>query len=530
MERMPFSKYVAKKRALQGKSQKQLAEALSYTPQAISRFESLNSAFPIELLDPLCKFLECSIDDLLERNLESSAYRKVTIDWDSLPKNLAEARKSSSLSKEAFAEALGISSRVIRNYESGSTAPSFQLLESWADLSKKQAADFLKKPVVVPQKPPHAPLPFYKRRPILIPLIAVVTIAVPAASIAIPFAVKETKRNGSHSEASSLNEESSPIEESSVPSSFEVPSSSESESFSSPDEGSSSVSSTESQESSSSSESLPPASYNIEPVLSEDGKTLTYGYYPQTHVNDEPLIASLNEIAEPEANGWYLFDGQYYAKSQKELGYSGDSFDDGTAIETNGVYWFQCKPIEWKVLSIIDGKALVVSKFLLDAHRYNEEYPFKKDDHYANNYKESEIRQWLNSDFLSTAFCLGDSALELTTVDNSAATTDDAGNIYASDSTEDKVFLLSYKDYFQTPAYGFTDDESRVAETTDYARAKGAFPATIEQGLRYSPYWTRSPYSYYSYTASFVHQFGYVGTIGVSSGDYCVRPAITVRI
>ena len=99
-------------------------------------------------LDPLCKFLECSIDDLLERNLESSAYRKVSIDWDSLPKNLAEARKSSSLSKEAFAEALGISSRVIRNYESGSATPSFQLLESWADLSKKQAADFLKKPVV----------------------------------------------------------------------------------------------------------------------------------------------------------------------------------------------------------------------------------------------------------------------------------------------------------------------------------------------------------------------------------------------
>ncbi|MBO4540702.1 MAG: leucine-rich repeat protein [Bacilli bacterium] len=209
MELLSFSKYVAKKRVLLGKSQKQLAETLSYTPQAVSRFESLNSAFPIELLNSLCQFLECGLEDIYHRNLEPSSFKKIAIDWDGLPKELAKARKSTPLTQEAFAEALGISSRVIRNYESGATTPSYQLLERWAKLANLSPMALLEKPKQEIQKPINAPLPFYKKRPILTFLIAVLLIAIPTASISIPLAIRRQADSPTSSEVPSLSLESS---------------------------------------------------------------------------------------------------------------------------------------------------------------------------------------------------------------------------------------------------------------------------------------------------------------------------------
>ena len=43
------------------------------------------------------------------------------------------------------------------------------------------------------------------------------------------------------------------------------------------------------------------------PVFSNDGKTVTYGLYPQTHVNDTTLINTLNTL-EVSSNGWYLYE------------------------------------------------------------------------------------------------------------------------------------------------------------------------------------------------------------------------------
>ena len=97
----------------------------------------------------------------------------------------------------------------------------------------------------------------------------------------------------------------------------------------------------------------------------------------------------------------------------------------------------------------------------------------------SNNYKDSDIRTWLNNDFYNTAFTLGNEYIQTTTVDNSSLTTHYASNPYACENTQDKVFLSSYKDYTNS-AYGFgvkpiDDDKAKECKPTDYARVNGVF-------------------------------------------------------
>lgn len=267
-------------------------------------------------------------------------------------------------------------------------------------------------------------------------------------------------------------------------------------------------------------------------VLSEDGKTLTYGLYPQTHVSDEATIASLNAIASPEVNGWYLLGGDYYAKQTAKLCFPDYKYDDGAAIVYGSTDWFLCEPIEWRVLSKEGGEALVVSSLLLDIHRYNEHYAGLKDGHYANNYKESEVRRWLNADFLDSALPFDSSYILTKTVDNSAATTNSATNPYACEDTQDKAFLLSYQDY-RNASYGFSDDASRECRTTDWTRARGAVSSSSSEYLNNGCYWTRSPNSSpnsnSSYSARYVDRDGCLHGIGVKEGC-CVRPGLRVKV
>ncbi len=259
------------------------------------------------------------------------------------------------------------------------------------------------------------------------------------------------------------------------------------------------------------------------PVFDSESKTVTYGLYPQTHVSDDRLISSLNELATAESNGWYLYDGSYYAKKSANPYSSSYTFGDGTKIVKGTEYWFKCEPITWDILTSDDGTYSLVAHSLLDAHEYNEYYSGTKDGAYANNYEKSEIREWLNGTFYDSAFALDDSLIQTVTVDNSVATTNYSTNQYACDNTEDKVYLLSYQDY-ESADY-FADDAARQCKVTDWAKANYA--------CRDRGYWTRSPYSSYSKHALYVgfSSDGYnLYRDDVDYSYYCVRPAITIKV
>lgn len=273
------------------------------------------------------------------------------------------------------------------------------------------------------------------------------------------------------------------------------------------------------------------------PILNEDGKTLTYGLYPQKNVNDSTLVSALNALTTPESNGWYLYEGDYYAKVSATPYSSSHVFDNSTTIVSGTTYWFKCEPVVWNVLSNNSGEYYVLSSVLLDAHCYYNSTSNRTIDGqtvYPNNYKYSDIRSWLNNDFYNSAFALSNSHIQTTTVDNSAATTFSTSNSYACANTEDKVFLPSYKDYINS-SYGFstsgTSSNTRYCKTTDWARARGAWYSTTSSYLYNGWYSTRSPNSIYNYWVYQVGCDGYIGLNGNVNTTYSsVRPGLSIKI
>lgn len=272
------------------------------------------------------------------------------------------------------------------------------------------------------------------------------------------------------------------------------------------------------------------------PTLSDDGKTITYGLYPQKNVNDSSLVFTLNSLTTPESNGWYLYEGDYYAKLSATPDDSTYRFDNGTTISSGITYWFKCEPIIWNFLSNINGEYYIVSSVLLDTHCYYNSDSNRTIDGqtvYPNNYKYSDIREWLNNDFYNSAFALGNSHIQTTMIDNSATTTNSASNRFACVNTEDKVFLPSYKDYINN-SYGFLTSsgsvDTKCCRTTDWARARGAYYYT-SSGSYNGCYWTRSPDSGCSFGAWSVDYNGYLDySYGVDFANRSVRPGLSIKI
>ena len=279
-------------------------------------------------------------------------------------------------------------------------------------------------------------------------------------------------------------------------------------------------------------------SYAQKPSLSADGKTITYGLYPQTNVNDSSLLAALNSLTKTETNGWYLYEDTYYAKvsaTPKETDYF---FDNGIAISSGETYWFKCEPISWNVLSNNDNEYCVVSSVLLDAKRYCESGSTYNTidgvNYYKNNYEHSDVRSWLNTNFYASAFALNKEYIQTTEIDNSAKTTDNTNNTYESGNTEDKVFLLSYQDYLNS-SYGFSIEtgakDVRCSKTTDWARARGAYSRVSTDSYQNNGYyWTRSPDSESNFRACYVGYGGGFNKADTNLTYVSVRPAITIKL
>lgn len=173
--------------------------------------------------------------------------------------------------------------------------------------------------------------------------------------------------------------------------------------------------------------------------------------------------------------------------------------------------------VEWLVLDKKDGKALLISKYCLDAKEYD-----KNENNESVTWETSTLRQWLNSCFINEAFTDEEKALicgtHLQNPDNPEYGTD-GGN-----DTTDKVFLLSID---EATRY-FASDKARMAEATDYAKDKGIF-VSEENGKSW--WWLRSLGRNNS-DAAYVDIGGSVRNYGsyANDGESGVRPAMWVNI
>ena len=172
------------------------------------------------------------------------------------------------------------------------------------------------------------------------------------------------------------------------------------------------------------------------------------------------------------------------------------------------------KPIEWIVMKNEGNQVLLLSKYVLDAKPYNEEWE-------GVTWQTSDIRQWLNNEFYTTAFNKSEKAKIQTSLikneDNSEYGTSEGND------TEDKVFLLSEKEAETL----FSDEEERIAKATEYAEKSGVYVNKEKAAW----WWLRSPGDY-GFSAAGVDDDGWVYRIGYNV-DYSsdgVRPALHLNL
>ena len=171
--------------------------------------------------------------------------------------------------------------------------------------------------------------------------------------------------------------------------------------------------------------------------------------------------------------------------------------------------------VEWLVLEIKDGKALVISKYALDCKQYNT-------SHTDVTWETSTLRKWLNNDFLNSAFSADEKAM-IPTVTVSA----DKNPYYSTNpgnATQDQVFLLSIK---EANKY-FSSDSARQCKPTVYAVANGV---SVHSSNGNCSWWLRSP-GEIQREAAYVHYGGDVAEFGtiIDFDIDAVRPAMWIDI
>ena len=191
------------------------------------------------------------------------------------------------------------------------------------------------------------------------------------------------------------------------------------------------------------------------------------------------------------------------------------------------------EPIEWIVLDVQDGKALLLSKYGLDAKPYNEE--LKNDKVSAYNWAYCTLRAWLNEDFLNTAFSADEkSALLMTDVNNRKTEGYTAWDYYGTINTQDKVFLLSYAEanrYLEVTDGNNSNMKSRVKPTA-WAIKNGAHTSSgykTAEGDATGWWWLRSP-GYRIDSAASVYDDGSLYIYNVRDANGCVRPAFWLNL
>jgi len=161
--------------------------------------------------------------------------------------------------------------------------------------------------------------------------------------------------------------------------------------------------------------------------------------------------------------------------------------------------------IEWRVLTVKDREALLISKYVIEEINYNS---IKE----KITWEESSVRHWLNTNFLQRAFSDQErKAISMTTNVNDK----DQGipeKSTGSGASQEQVFLLSYREAIRY----FDSDKDRIATTYSDAEIK--------------PWWLRS-ISETKKGAAVVERDGHcTATRTVVYENIFVRPAIWVRI
>ena len=275
-----------------------------------------------------------------------------------------------------------------------------------------------------------------------------------------------------------------------------------------------------------------------------DGDYIYMGEYPQTIKAGNVTITTTTD-----ARGYYLgSDGSYYAKVTAAPCEEGYKFSNGEVVTAGQDYYFKVEPIRWRVLKEGNGTAFLLCDSIIANISYQPDYTHSSNFNYytsangapegtfANNYKYSNARAWLNSAFLNAAFSDNqkNTVILNTEVNNGLSSTGEAKNSYVCENTNDKVFLLSLveandsKNGIGSSASNY--DESRKMITSDYSRATGAWMDTSENYYGDGMWWLRTPDSLYADIVRVIH-FGNSDNLNRIANDKAgMVPALKITL
>ena len=298
------------------------------------------------------------------------------------------------------------------------------------------------------------------------------------------------------------------------------------------------------------------------PIIKK-GNKFYFGRYPQKQVTDEELISELNTLAgklptSVKSYHWTSYD--YYISSKvkrfmfyQDIDYDNDgiydyrgvyftkyrhfycvydstidnSYQYSNGYTINTIYWFSYDPIEWDILTVSKSNVLIIANMVLDSQEYNPDGNDNRFSHnggygYSNNYALSGIRKFLNDNFYNTAFNeLEKGIIEVSIVNNSAASTGRIINKCSCVNTKDNIFILSKQ---EVKKY-YVNIDDYASKGTDYA---------ISQGLHTykgdGVWWVRSPDNLFGNRVYAVNGFSTEGLHYVCSTCNGVRPVCWINL
>ena len=239
--------------------------------------------------------------------------------------------------------------------------------------------------------------------------------------------------------------------------------------------------------------------------------------------------------SESGGKDWYriVYKGQTaYVSTTKASKTDGKAAEEELGVKKGGIIRFGHYPqtaagkdnssIEWVVLDVQEGKALLLSQYALDCQEYNKIGT-------VITWETCTLRTWLNDTFLNRAFTAAEQAGIVTTnVDNSRKQGYSHQYYTAGgNNTQDKVFLLSYAEAWKY----LKNSNDRQCVPTAYAVMQEAWTSSSDKmnGQAAGIWWLRSPGISGNY-AMIVKSDGYQSFKKVDQTGIIIRPALWVDL
>ena len=124
---MRFNEFLLERRKKIGKSQKDISEDISYSPQVISKWEKGLSTPNVDIVFLLCYSLEISLDDFFDFKVDAPIYKDIDPKTPVSLDGIKRLRREKNLTQKQLGDLVNVNEVQIMRYEKGESYPNVEL-------------------------------------------------------------------------------------------------------------------------------------------------------------------------------------------------------------------------------------------------------------------------------------------------------------------------------------------------------------------------------------------------------------------